>query len=600
MEGKFLSGLKTNNEAKHKRQEWKNSFDFIFATIGASVGLGNIWRFPYLCFKNGGGAFLIPYFIFAILIAVPAVILETSLGQRVRRGAVQSWKIVPIFRGLPIAQWIIMFYGSLSYPIVLVWTTKYLVKSFSATLPWSTCDNSWNTEHCVTAAGVKNLTTFNSSNINRTSNFNLTYHVNKSISATNEYFVNEVLHLSPSLDQPGALVQDLVVYMLLLWVVFYFCMLKGVKSTAKVVYVTATLPFILIIVILVRGVTLEGAGKGLRFYVIPDATKLNNPEVWVAAGSQLLFSYSVGALPLVTMASYNKLYYNFWRDSFIIAGLNTLVSFLSGVAVFSTLGYMANYQNVSIESVARSGPGLAFIAYPEVISLLPIPQFWGVVFFLTILSLGIDSQFATLEAFMAILYDNFTTLRVWDKTTRAVVYAFLFLICLSMVDEGGVYVFEILNNYGMSGWSVFTTVTCEFVAIGWFFGFDNYWEEIELMIGRRRGKLWLKTSWKFIAPITCSIMALYLLVKQKPFAYGKYTYPVWGQLLCHMVALSSVLFIPGYAIYLVISARMKGESLYKLRRQSFSSDVDEISEVEREKKIRIHSEAELEMLSVVQ
>uniref|UniRef100_H2YV22 Transporter n=1 Tax=Ciona savignyi TaxID=51511 RepID=H2YV22_CIOSA len=421
------------------RETWGRSIDFLFSAVGYSVGLGNLWRFPYLCFENGGGkfsmrliliitvsvspvialhsckeylfnsnvitrwrsleslflkpnatgvqvvcylytgAFLVPYVLFTLLLGIPMMLLETSFGQYVRGGVMKSWDTIPIFKGIGFAQFVTSAYVSSTYMTLLVWIIKYMVSSCSLNLPWSTCGNHWNTENCVQFSSSVNIT------------HNITSSAHR-VSAAEEFWLFGVLGISSGIQNLGSLRSDLVLYMALLWVAVYLVTFKGIKWSSKVIYVTATLPVILIVVVLVRGCTLDGARDGLWFYLYPDLTKLANIQVWMTAATQVGYSTGIGVGYMIFLGSFNNFNQNFHRDVLVIGITNAMTSFLSGFAVFSSLGFMAKKLNVTMENVASSGPGLVFIAYPQSISLLPMPQLWGFLFFLTLLMLGFDSQ----------------------------------------------------------------------------------------------------------------------------------------------------------------------------------------------------------------
>nr|CAB3266307.1 sodium- and chloride-dependent GABA transporter 1-like [Phallusia mammillata] len=555
--------------APYKRQTWAKSWDFIFTAAGCSIGLGNVWRFPYLCFKSGGGAFLIPYFLFAILIGIPLVILETSLGQSVRLGLTKSWGTVPIFKGLAFANVVILLHANVFYVVILAWSFKYLVGSFSSVLPWTTCDNSWNTANCVNVASLNASRIANESNsVNVTDGNVTTGNVTALTSAAEEYWNLEMLGISPGIEHMGKLRLDLALYLILIWLGVYLCTFKGIKWSAKIVYVTATLPIFLIVVILIRGATLEGAANGVGYYLTPNITKLSHPEVWVGAGTQVIYSYGACAGNLITLGSYNKYHHDLLRDSILIGVLNIGTSFISGFAVFSTLGFMAHYQNTTLEEVAKSGPGLVFVAYPEALSLLPLPQFWCALFFLMIIFLGFDSEFVYQECVLAFFMDNFPKIRTFRygrEIFHAVLCGFMLIIGLLMVTEGGVYLFEIYNHFAIAGWCQFFIAACEFVAVGWLIGANRHWMEIKRMVGSRRGKRLIVVAWKFIGPVACVALSIYYMALLRPLRYHSYVYPVWAQVFAQFISLSSVSMIPAYAIYKVVKTLRNGGKLSELR-----------------------------------
>ncbi|XP_078482365.1 sodium- and chloride-dependent betaine transporter-like isoform X2 [Ciona intestinalis] len=497
-----------------------------------------------------------------LLLGIPMIILETSFGQYFRSGIMKTWSKVPLFKGIAIACLVCIFHTNTYYIVVLAWVTKYLVSSFSYTLPWSVCGNPWNSENCVQF-------------LNRNTTSNATMHANatnagiNTISAAEEFWTKEVLGKSSGIDDVGSLKPDLVLYLAILWMITYFATFKGIKWSSKVVYVTATLPIILILIVLIRGCLLEGAGDGLYFYLVPKLHKLGELEVWVSAATQVAFSTGIGVGTLVLLGSFNKYNHNFFRDSILIGVVNGFSSFLSGFAVFSALGFMANKLGTTVENVAKSGPGLIFIAYPQSISLLPFPQIWSCIFFVTLLFLGFDSQFVVEECFVNFFIDSSPKIRSirWHREIVTALMCFIkFLIGLSMLTEGGIYVFEIYNRYAAAGWCVFLICLCEAIAIAWVYGLDIHFEAMKDMLGNFFGswaRTWLLISWKIISPVVCAGIVLFYLFGVKSLKVGDYVYPLWAQCVAHMMSLSSVIFIPGYAAYIKFKS---GKSFAELRR----------------------------------
>merc|ERR1719259_1017056 len=129
--------------------------------VGNCIGTGNVWRFPYLCYKNGGGAFLIPYLFFVLCAGMPLYFLELALGQYMGAGSLTTWKISPISKGLGYAAVILAFWLNIYYIIVICWALFYFFSSLTSELPWGTCDNWWNSEFCVSPYQRDSLNCFN-------------------------------------------------------------------------------------------------------------------------------------------------------------------------------------------------------------------------------------------------------------------------------------------------------------------------------------------------------------------------------------------------------------------------------------------------------
>ncbi|XP_042360252.1 sodium- and chloride-dependent betaine transporter-like [Plectropomus leopardus] len=393
-----------------KREQWTRKREFILAAAGNVVGLGNVWGFPYLCYKNGGGVFLLPYCFFAMLCGVPLFLLETVIGQYTQEGAITCWtKLCPLAKGTGYSIMVIQLYSRF-YSIILAWALLYLIYCFRDPLPWATCNNPWNTDRCVDLTSP-NWTAVHSGNLtaNWTSG-NLTK------SSVSEFWEKGVLSMSGGIEEVGAVQWKLLLCLLACWVACYFCVWKGVRSTGKVVYFTAVFPYVMLAILLVRGFTLPGAWQGVVYYLYPDPSRLADFQVWMEACAQVLFSYGVASGTLITLGSYNKVNNNCYKDSLWLCLLNSGTSFVSGFAVFSALGFMAHQQGIPINMVVDSGPGLAFIAFPQAVSMMPLPQLWAACFFLMLILLGLDTLWLGLETLLTLKtdVDPLHTLTCWS------------------------------------------------------------------------------------------------------------------------------------------------------------------------------------------
>ncbi|KAI4825698.1 hypothetical protein KUCAC02_021370 [Chaenocephalus aceratus] len=394
---------------------------------------------PYLCYKNGGGAFFIPYLIFLFACGIPVFFLETSLGQFTSEGGVTCWrKICPLFEGVGYATQVIVGLLNIYYIVVLAWALFYLSNSFTWDLPWASCNNTWNTDSCMAF---------------QRGNSSINHHENTT-SPVIEFWERRVLRISSGIHDIGSLNGDLVICLAVAWVICYFCIWKGVKSTGKVVYFTATFPYAMLVVLLIRGVTLPGASIGISYYLYPDLERLSDPQVWMDAGTQIFFSYAICLGCLTALGSYNKYNNNCYRDCLSLCFLNSGTSFIAGFAIFSILGFMSYEQNVPISEVAESGPGLAFIAYPRAVSMMPYPPLWACCFFIMIVFLGLDSQFVCVESLVTAMVDMYpSTFRRKHRRELFIlaVAVVSFLLGLIMLTEGGMYIFQLFDYYAASG-----------------------------------------------------------------------------------------------------------------------------------------------------
>jgi len=527
-----------------KREKWGRKADFILSSLGYCVGFGNVWRFPYLAYKNGGASFLIPYFLMLFLNGVPLFFLELAIGQWFSSGVIGVWKSVcPLMKGVGYAICVMSYLVCIYYIIILSWTFFFLFESFRSEVPWKTCDHSWNTKFCRAERKEGDI-------------FNCTYYdlpVNctaKYTSPSAEFWSNNVLQITDGgIGDFGDMRWELVGTTLLSWVIVYFCLFKGIKSSGKVVYFTATFPFIVLFVLLIRGLTLEGAGKGVLFYLKPDFSRLADPQVWIYASTQIYWSLGVGFGTLITFGSYNKFENNCHRDAIIISLTNCATSFFAGFVIFSVLGFMAYVLETTVAKVATSGPGLAFVVYPEAISQMPLSVLWAILFFFMLITLGLDSQFATIEAVITGIVDEYPWLK---KGYRKQIFVLLlctsmFLLGLLCVTQGGMYIFNLMD-YQTAGISLLFITLMEIIAIGWIYGVERFSDDLEAMTGKKP-HLWFRICWKYITPICTLSIIMANVIQWNGVSYNKKPYPAWAEFLGWMMALVSMLLIPGFAIH---------------------------------------------------
>ncbi|XP_035491134.2 sodium- and chloride-dependent GABA transporter 2 [Scophthalmus maximus] len=527
---------KENGREVGDRGQWASKTEYLLVVAGNVVGLGNVWRFPYLCYKNGGGAFLVPYCLLAVVCGIPLFLLETAMGQYTQEGFITCWmKLCPLAQGIGYGYFMMKLYD-FCYVLVQVWALFYLVFSFRSKLPWASCDNSWNTANCV------DLQISNSSN--RTEN-----PINTTSSAT-EFWERRVLAMSGGIEELGSVRWELAVCLLVSWVFCYFCIWKGVRSSGKVSYFTATFPYLMLLVLLVRGLTLPGAWGGIYFYLYPDVNRLADLEVWLEAGSQIFFSYSLTIGTLNVLGSYCDYNNNCYKDCFWLCLLNSATSFVSGFVVFSVLGFMAEKQGVAVDQVAESGPGLAFIVYPQATAMMPLPQLWTVCFFLMLILLSVDTHFVTVESVITSVSDLFPKLFRGRGRHEIFVLVFcsaFFLLHLPMVTEGGIYIFQLIDYYGCTRACQDFMAVCQCFAMAWIFGADHFRDIIKHMTGQKPS-VFFELCWRYAIPLLSLIsFILYLALYKSLKINDGYTYPDWAYALGWTMTLSSVVMVPLWA-----------------------------------------------------
>uniref|UniRef100_A0A182YA75 Transporter n=1 Tax=Anopheles stephensi TaxID=30069 RepID=A0A182YA75_ANOST len=598
---------------ERRRETWSQKAEFLLAVIGFAVDLGNVWRFPYICYQNGGGAFLIPYCIMLLFGGLPLFYMELALGQFHRCGCLSIWKrICPALKGVGYAICLIDIYMGMYYNTIIGWAVYYLFASFSYELPWTKCGNPWNTENCSPVTGRVNATTLTSTTTTATTLLssmatdaasagvtlvaaavgnstmatstmhphyyhnseqyllssalpsmlsNLTTSTVATVvevvregpalsSPAREFFERQVLeqYKSNGLDFMGPVKPSLALCVFGVFVLVYFSLWKGVRSAGKVVWVTALAPYVVLLILLARGVTLPGAAEGIRYYLTPQWDKLNNSRVWIDAASQIFFSLGPGFGTLLALSSYNKFNNNCYRDALLTSSINCLTSFLAGFVIFSVLGYMAQVQNKSIEEVGLEGPGLVFIVYPEAIAMMKGSVFWSIIFFLMLITLGLDSTFGGLEAMITALCDEYPrTIGRRRELFVLILLGLIYICALPTMTYGGVYLVNFLNVYG-PGLAILFVVFVEAAGVFWFYGVENFSADIEQMLGKKPSLFW-RICWKYISPTFLFCILIFSLLGYEEMLGEEYEYPEWSVAAGWALTLSSVLCIPTYMIY---------------------------------------------------
>ncbi|KAL9922606.1 sodium-dependent dopamine transporter [Glossina fuscipes fuscipes] len=560
------STSRDSGDSGDQRETWGGKVDFLLSVIGFAVDLANVWRFPYLCYKNGGGAFLVPYCIMLLVGGIPLFYMELALGQHNRKGAITCWgRLVPLFKGIGYAVVLIAFYVDFYYNVIIAWSLRFFFASFTNNLPWISCTNFWNTKDCKPFEVQSASDSITISNYSESFLINDTYRIMSAInssgstgterfqSAASEYFNRFILELNQSegIHDLGAIKWDMAVCLLIVYLICYFSLWKGISTSGKVVWFTALFPYAVLLILLIRGITLPGSAMGIRYYLNPNFDAIYKAEVWVDAATQVFFSLGPGFGVLLAYASYNKYHNNVYKDAMLTSCINSATSFVAGFVIFSVLGYMAHRSGENIEDVAMEGPGLVFVVYPAAIATMPGSTFWALIFFMMLLTLGLDSSFGGSEAIITALSDEFPLIGNNRELFVAGLFSLYFVVGLASCTQGGFYFFQLLDRYA-AGYSILVAVFFEAIAVSWIYGTNRFCEDIRDMIGFRPGKYW-QVCWRFVAPIFLLFITVYGLIGYEPLSYEDYTYPGWANALGWCIAGSSVIMIPAIAIYKLIT-----------------------------------------------
>ncbi|XP_038053661.1 sodium- and chloride-dependent GABA transporter 1-like [Patiria miniata] len=545
------------------RDRWDRKAEFVLACIGYAVGLGNVWRFPYLCFKSGGGAFLIPYFIMLILCGIPLLVLEFGLGQYVRAGPLEAFrKICPIFKGTGLATVMISFVLTTYYNVIIAWALFYLFASMQSELPWDSCGNWWNTPDCFSHDDYQNL--------------NGTVKPNDTVSSTEEYFNHRVLQISDGIGNAGEMRWELLGLLFAAWVVVYLCLFKGLKTSGKIVYFTATFPYLVLLVLFINGLLLEGSLEGIKFLFIPKWEQLLDVNVWVAAAAQNFNSIGIAFGSMIAFSSYNDFHSKtIFRDTFSITLTNSLTSLFAAVTIFSAIGFIAHVQGEDdVGKVIKQGPGLVFVVYPAIFSTMPAPQLWSILFFIMLFCLGVDSQFAMVKVVIATFSDGLPKLRRFYFNRREVLVLYIcivsFLLGLPHITQGGMYVFQILDWYNAIV-SLFFIAIFEVTSVAWFYGAKRLARNMKEMTGTAPNIIFV-ICWVFLSPALILVIMIFQFIDYKPVEYGTYEFPGWAIAIGWCVAFMSFSCIPLGAVHTLLTTKGSLKERFLL---SFRSSIDE-------------------------
>ncbi|KAJ8274320.1 hypothetical protein COCON_G00089450 [Conger conger] len=542
-----VPGEPVKRDENSRRGNWGNQIEFVLTSVGYAVGLGNVWRFPYLCYRNGGGAFMFPYFIMLVFCGIPLFFLELSFGQFASLGCLGVWKVSPMFKGVGYGMMVVSTYIGIYYNVVICIAFYYFFMSMTNLLPWTYCNNPWNTADC---SGVVGPSRINSSLANASAVISgVTELVNrtKRTSPSEEYWKHKVLNISDDIGNFGR-----------------------VKSSGKVVYFTATFPYVVLTILFIRGITLDGAINGIAYYLTPQWQKILDAKVWGDAASQIFYSLGCAWGGLITMASYNKFHNNCYRDSIIISITNCATSVYAGFVIFSILGFMAHHLGVDVSEVADHGPGLAFVAYPEALTLLPISPLWSLLFFFMLILLGLGTQFCLLETLVTAIVDEIgTDWIIRNKTVVTLGVAVVgFLLGVPLTTQAGIYWLLLMDNYAASfSLVVISCIMC--ICVMYIYGHKNYFKDVEMMLGFPP-PIFFRICWRFVSPVIISFILIFTVIQYKPITYNDYIYPNWSLIIGFCMALSSVICIPIYALYKI--ANSEGSTFLERLKSSLKPD----------------------------
>lgn len=342
------------------RESWSARSGFIIAAIGSAVGLGNIWRFPYLAYENGGGAFLIPYLIAIFAAGLPLLFLDYAVGHKYRKAPPTAYKKLMNSEALGWWQVMVTLLIGIYYASVLSWAGSYMFYSIG---------QQWGTD-------------------------------------TEKFFFTSYLQNGEGLA--FGFVPTLFIGLVIVWAVVMFILYGGVKKGVELSNkIFIPLLLILFSILVVQALRLPGAVDGLNAFFTPNWEAMTNYKVWLAAFGHIFFSLSVGFGIMLTYSSYLKRKTNLTGSGLVVALANSSFEILAGIGIFAALGFMAYSAGSSVDDVVSGGIGLAFIAFPKIISSLGAGgDLFGFLFFASLTVAGVTSMVSILQVPIAAFQDK--------------------------------------------------------------------------------------------------------------------------------------------------------------------------------------------------
>ncbi|XP_056462445.1 sodium-dependent neutral amino acid transporter SLC6A17-like [Gadus chalcogrammus] len=574
------------------RPAWNSKLQYILAQVGFSVGLGNVWRFPYLCQKNGGGAYLVPYFILLLLIGIPLFFLELAVGQKIRRGSLGVWNYVcPRLGGIGISSLMVCGFVGLYYNVIIGWSIFYFFQSFQQPLPWSECP------------------------IRRNGTFAFVEPECEKSSATTYFWYRQTLNTTSTIGESGGLNVKMTVSLLVAWIIVCLAVIKGIASSGKVMYFSSLFPYVVLFCFLVRGLMLKGSVDGIAHMFTPKLEKMLEPQVWREAATQVFFALGLGFGGVIAFSSYNKIDNNCHFDAVLVSVINFMTSILATLVVFAVLGFKANIMNEKcvtensekilgylnanvlshdliplhvnfsqmtvtdyaevygvIKTVKEGGfadlgldqclledelnksvqgTGLAFIAFTEAMTHFPGSPFWSVMFFFMLINLGLGSMIGTMTGITTPVLDAYKVKKEYLTVGCCIVAFFCGLL---FVQRSGNYFVTMFDDYS-AGLPLTVVVILENVSVAWIYGTKRFMQDLEDMLGFRPYSFYFY-MWKYVSPLCLIVLITATVIEMaiSPPGYNAWiqelaqerfeSYPPWALGMCYALIFAALLPLP--------------------------------------------------------
>ncbi|WP_306368481.1 sodium-dependent transporter [Nocardiopsis sp. CC223A] len=462
--------------ARQTREQWGTRAGFLMAAIGSAVGLGNIWRFPYIAYENGGGAFLVPYLVALLTAGIPLLLLEYAIGHRYRSSAPLAYR--RIARPAEAIGWwqvAICFVIAIYYSAIISWAIAYM--GFSVTEAWGQDPDG--------------------------------------------FFSGDYLQVA---DAPGGItgyVPGVFWPQLAVWAVVLVVLALGVRRGIEMANrIFIPLLVVLFLVLVVQALTLDGAATGLNAFFTPQWDRMLDGEVWIAAYGQIFFSLSIGFGIMVTYASYLKRRADLSGSAMVAGFANSSFELLAGIGVFAALGFMATAGGTAVNEVATAGIGLAFVAFPQIISTLPFGgAVFGVLFFACLVVAGLTSLISIVEVIISAVRDRTGLGRIQSVAlvggTVAVVSLLLF------PTHEGLYYLDVFDHF-INQYGIVLAALVMLIVFGWALRRLSFFQGHINAVSSIRLGLWWTITLTVVTPVLLGFMMWDSLRVELTSAYEGY------------------------------------------------------------------------------
>ncbi|XP_029782236.1 orphan sodium- and chloride-dependent neurotransmitter transporter NTT5 isoform X2 [Suricata suricatta] len=536
------------------------------------------------------------------LVGVPLLFLEMAAGQRMRQGSIGVWKVIsPWLGGVGYTSFMVCCIVGLYYSVLVAWSLFYLIQSFQSPLPWALCPSLRNSSDSDPECARTASTTY--------------------------FWYRHVLKATDEVEIGGLPVTHLSVSLFVTWLIICISIIKGPKSSGKMLCVSVFLSYFILFCLLIRSLMLEGAKFGLNSLLAAQAPALYSVEVWRRTGNQLFLSMGHGFGSFTAISSYIPRSNNCVVDAFAVALLNLAASLTAMVFVFAVIGHVATENNDrcylgNAETVMNlivagvlppearppdnlydepssiysrwfrnlpeqvksmilpqlsncnlseqlkevmEGPGVAIVAFTDIISVFPGPTFWAIIIFVLLANLGLSTMIGIMQGIITPLQDTFTSLRRHTKLLAVGICVPMFLGSLIFVTPSGSYYMNLLDDYWAS-LLLFFIVILENVAMAWIYGARRFLADLIIMLGRPMSPIFpiFRWLWSFLSPFVLVVLFINTLIhlSLKSITYLAWdssisnevirTYPSWAKVLLIIFIVIAILPVPAYFLYTLV------------------------------------------------